>query len=108
MAERDLWLDPDRVHRAAADLARSGTTIGAEWTGLGGEIEAASATQPWGTDDIGAAFERQYRGLEAAVLATWRGVGSRLEQLGGDLADSVEATVATDAASGHRIGRSAT
>lgn len=107
MADREIWLDPERTHRASADLSRAGAAIGAERTGLGAEIEAASATRPWGSDDTGDAFERRYRGLEAAVLTAWSGIGSRVEELGDNVGRSVEATMATDVNSGRRIGRSA-
>lgn len=106
MTEPGLWLDPERAHRAGADLSRAGTAISAQRAGLGGEIAAASAERPWGDDDIGAAFERQYRGFESTVLAAWRGIGSSVEQLGEQVGDSVEASVATDVSSGRRIGQS--
>jgi hypothetical protein len=107
MPEQWLRLDPGRAHQAGADLARAGTAISGQRVGLGGEIAAASAGRPWGTDDIGSAFERQYRGFETTILAAWSGIGSYVEELGDDVVTSVEASVATDAANGHRIGQSA-
>ena len=107
MTDRGLRLDPELAHRAGADLSRAGTAISAQRAGLGDEIAAASADRPWGTDAIGSAFERQYRGFETTILTAWRGIGSYVEELGDDVGTSVEASVATDGASAGRIVRSA-
>jgi hypothetical protein len=72
---------------------------------VGGQIAAASAQRPWGKDDIGAAFEKQYRGFEETLLRAWEGVGRCLEGLGTDVVRSVDANVQTDAASGQRLDR---
>ena len=100
-----LWLDPQRARRGGADLASAGAEVSARRQRVGGEIEAGSAGRPWGRDDIGAAFERSYRGFEQTVLRVWDGVGRHLEGLGADVVRSVDATMRTDAANAGRIDR---
>ncbi|MER7458208.1 hypothetical protein [Micromonospora sp. NPDC126480] len=100
-----LWLDPQRARRGGADLAAAGAEVSARRRRAGGEIAAASAVRPWGRDDIGAAFERGYRGFEQTALRVWEGVGRHLEGLGTDVVRSVDATLRTDAANADRIDR---
>ncbi|WP_206024876.1 hypothetical protein [Micromonospora zingiberis] len=104
MAEQ-LWLDPTRARRAGADLTRVGEAVTGRRDQAGAAIAAASARRPWGRDDIGEAFERQYRGYEELVLRVWAGVGGRLAELGSDVVRSVEANQRTDAASAARFDR---
>lgn len=100
-----------------ADLARPGPgppwrcgpdpgreAVGASRRGVGGEIAAASAQRPWGRDDIGAAFDKQYRGYEETLLRVWEALGRSLEGLGSDVVRSVAATVETDEINGRQLG----
>lgn len=105
MNEEALWLDADRAHRGGKDLALSGGAIRRQRESLGGRIAAASASPPWGRDDIGAQFEKTYRQLESQILEFWRDVGGAVEGLGGNVTRAVNASVRTDVANGHRIGR---
>ncbi|GGL90069.1 MULTISPECIES: hypothetical protein [Micromonospora] len=105
MAEGHLWLDPSRARRGATDLSSAGAAISARRRQTGGRIAAASAKRPWGNDDIGAAFEERYRGIEELVLRAWEGVGRRVEGLGGDAVRSVEANVGTDVGNAARFDR---
>jgi hypothetical protein len=103
VGEEQLWLDPDRARRAATDLWLSGEAVSARRREVGGRIAEASARRPWGRDDIGAAFEKSYRGYEETLLRAWEGLGRSLEGLGADVAASAAATVDTDIASGRAI-----
>ncbi|MFG1762831.1 hypothetical protein ACGFIH_05845 [Micromonospora parva] len=107
MTDGQLWLDPSRARRGGADLALAGEAVTARRAAEGGAVEASSGARPWGRDDIGAAFERNYRGFEQTVLRAWAGVGHRLTELGGDVVRSVDASVQTDAANATRLGRAA-
>ncbi|MEU6020485.1 hypothetical protein ACGFIK_03695 [Micromonospora sp. NPDC048871] len=100
-----LWLDPSRARRGGADLTRAGEAVTGRHTEAGAAISAASARRPWGRDDIGTAFERQYRGYEDMVLRVWAGVGRRLTDLGADVVHSVEANQQTDTANAARFNR---
>ncbi|MGC4780117.1 hypothetical protein ACLQ3A_00505 [Micromonospora zamorensis] len=105
MTDGQLWLDPSRARRGGADLALAGEAVTARRAAEGGAIEAASGARPWGRDDIGAAFERNYRAIEQTVLRAWAGVGHQLTELGGDVVRAVDASVQTDGASASRFGR---
>lgn len=105
MSEDELWLDPGRAQRAGADLALAGKAISTHREGLGADIAAASADRPWGKDDIGSAFEKAYRQFETMILKSWQNVGGYVEGLGAGVVQSVNASVETDAAAGHRIGQ---
>jgi hypothetical protein len=101
----ELWLDPDRARRGGADLHLAGEAVSTSRRQAGGEIAAAGAVRPWGRDDIGAAFEKQYRGYEQTLLRAWELLGRSLEGLGADVVRSVTATVQTDEANGRRLDR---
>ncbi|MEV4724310.1 hypothetical protein [Micromonospora humida] len=103
MGEGHLWLDPDRARRAGADLHLAGASVSTRRAALGGQIAGASASRPWGRDDIGAAFDRSYRAYEETLLRAWAGLGRSLERLGTDVVTSVDANVRTDTASGRRL-----
>lgn len=100
-----LWLDPQRARRGGTDLSLAGEAVTARRREVGGAIAAASASRPWGKDDIGAAFEQKYRGIEELVLRVWEGVGRHLDGLGADVVRSVDANLRTDAASAGRLDR---
>ncbi|KAB1934605.1 hypothetical protein F8271_22900 [Micromonospora sp. ALFpr18c] len=107
MTDGQLWLDPSRARRGGADLALAGDAVTARRAAEGGEIETASGARPWGRDDIGAAFERSYRGFEQTVLRAWTGIGHRLTELGTDVVQAVDASVQTDGSSAARLDRAA-
>ncbi|NES15265.1 MULTISPECIES: hypothetical protein [Micromonospora] len=104
MADGEIWLDPDRARRGGADLSLAGDAVTAARREAGGAIAEASARRPWGRDDIGAAFEKQYRGYEETLLKAWEVLGRSLHGLGADVVRSVTATVETDAANARQLG----
>lgn len=104
VADGQIWLDPDRARRGGADLSLAGDAISASRREIGGAIAEASARRPWGRDDIGAAFEKQYRGYEETLLKAWEVLGRSLQGLGADVVRSVVATVETDEANAHQLG----
>ncbi|WP_434742974.1 hypothetical protein [Micromonospora sp. SH-82] len=105
MADGQVWLDPGRARRGGRDLGLAGAAVTARQRQAGGRIAAASAQRPWGRDDIGAAFERGYRGYEETVLRVWAGLGHRIEGLGDEVLRAVDADLRTDTASGKRLDR---
>ncbi|MEU3452769.1 hypothetical protein ABZ671_04080 [Micromonospora sp. NPDC006766] len=104
VAEGQIWLDPDRAHRGGVDLTLAGEAVSASRREAGGAIAAASAQRPWGRDDIGTAFDKQYRGYEETLLRVWELLGRSLEGLGSDVVRSVAATVETDESRGRQLG----
>ncbi|MFE9688699.1 hypothetical protein [Micromonospora sp. NPDC005806] len=104
MAEGQIWLDPDRASRGGADLAMAGEAISAARSEVGGEVAQASARRPWGRDEIGAAFEKQYRGFEETLLRAWENLGRSIHGLGADVVRSVVATIETDESNARQLG----
>ncbi|RGC69634.1 hypothetical protein C5N14_04330 [Micromonospora sp. MW-13] len=105
MTEGQLWLDPDRARRGGADLSSAGEAVADRRAQVGGRIAAASAARPWGRDDLGAAFDKQYRGFEETLLRAWAGIGRALDNLGEDVVRSVDNEVTTDVRSAGRLDR---
>ncbi|MFU8849669.1 hypothetical protein ACNAW0_01545 [Micromonospora sp. SL1-18] len=100
----EVWLDPDRARRGGDDLTLAGEAVSASRREAGGAIAAASGQRPWGRDDIGAAFDKQYRGYEETLLRAWEVLGRSLEGLGSDVVRSVAATVEADEINGRQLG----
>ncbi|MFI6821680.1 hypothetical protein ACIBJE_12110 [Micromonospora sp. NPDC050187] len=105
MADGRLWLDPERARRGGTDLSLAGRAVRAKRDDLGARIAAGSAQRPWGRDDIGTAFEKTYRGLEATILRAWDGLGRHVEGVGADVVRSVDANVETDTGNAGRLNR---
>jgi hypothetical protein len=104
VAQGQIWLDPDRARRGGADLTLAGEAVSASRREVGGAIAEASAQRPWGRDDIGAAFEKHYRGYEETLLRAWEMLGRSLQGLGADVVRSVAATVETDLTNARQLG----
>jgi len=92
MAEHEPRLDPDLVASAGRDLAAAGTHLTEQRSEAGAEVAALSGARPWGTDDIGEAFERTYRPIEQQVLRAWEKLGGHVTELGDAVAVRVERT----------------
>lgn len=103
MPDGEVSLVPARALAGARDLASSGRQINTLRDIAGGRIAAASAGQPWGKDEAGAAFERSYRGLERETFAAWERLATYLEGLGHAAAQAVDNTLAADGEAGVRV-----
>ncbi len=101
------WLHLDAAEAAAGSqaLRAAGEHLGAQRNGLGGDLEAASAGVPWGTDEYGRSFEKQYRPVEQQVLDAWQQLAAYLEGLGEAAVRSVEDNSAADADAQRRFQR---
>jgi hypothetical protein len=106
MSGQDLWLDPQSAGHSGRDLASSGQAIVAERQTLGAAIRNASSSPPWGNDDIGAAFEKNYRTFETSIMEAWLNVGRYVESLGDGVVQAVAESVTTDSANAQKIMKS--
>ena len=95
MAE-ELWLDADRLADGGRDLASSGKHLTSARFGAGGEVVAMSGQRPWGADEIGQAFEKNYRPIEQQVLLAWEKLGLYVEGLGDAVVETVREATTTD------------
>jgi hypothetical protein len=106
MTGQDLWLDPQSADHSGRDLALSGEAIIAERNMLGAAIRNAGSSPPWGTDDIGAAFEKNYRPFESSIMEAWLSVGRYVESLGAGVVQAVSESVGTDRVNAQKITKS--
>jgi hypothetical protein len=95
MAE-EFWLDPDRVAGGGRDLAAAGKHLTTERFTAGTELASISGQRPWGTDEIGSAFEKNYRPIEQQVLLAWEKLGAYVEGLGDAVSIAVREATGTD------------
>ncbi|MET8150008.1 hypothetical protein ACIBSW_36340 [Actinoplanes sp. NPDC049668] len=105
MPDPDLWLDPDRAASGGRDLAAAGKHLTRQRTGAGADLAGLSAARPWGTDDIGQAFENNYRPIEQQVLEAWEKLGGYVEGLGDAVAEAVREATQTDQNASVRVER---
>jgi hypothetical protein len=92
----ELWLDPDRVAGGGRDLASAGRHLTTQRFGAGAELVATSGGRPWGSDEIGQAFENNYRPIEQQVLLAWEKLGAYVEGLGDAVVQTVQEATETD------------
>ena len=103
MTDGQLYLDPQRTVDGAKDLAATGKTLAGQRSTLGEELRALSGKKPWGTDDIGAAFDKEYGPMEEKVLFAWTQIAAYVEGLGVAAAQSVQLNMQADVSSGERV-----
>jgi hypothetical protein len=103
MTDGQLNLDPQRAMGGARDLAAAGKNLKSLRDSAGGEISASSAKPPWGSDDIGAAFEKTYRKLEQQTLTSWEKLAAYVEGLGYAAAQTVNNNMQADGEAGTRV-----
>lgn len=99
----ELWLEPDPAAAAGRDLAAAGRHLGELRDDAGAEAAELSGARPWGTDDIGQAFERNYRPIEHQVLQAWEKLGGYVEGLGDAVVQAVREAVQTDHTASVRV-----
>jgi hypothetical protein len=100
-----IELDPVRGVHSARRLADSAARITHARNTVGGEIEAAHETKPWGDDELGTAFAATYADAASRVLDAWRQAARRTVQLGEDIETAVDTMVGTDEAAAERIAQ---
>ena len=103
----DDWLYLDAAEAAAGSraLQAAGEQLGAQRNGLGSDLEALTAAVPWGNDEYGRSFEKQYRPVEQQVLDAWQRMAAYVEGLGEAAARSVEDNSAADTDAQRRFQR---
>jgi hypothetical protein len=89
MLDDRLGSDAAQALRGARELRAAGRALAELRRSAGASVAAASAGQPWGCDDVGHAFEQQYRPVERQVLEAWEQLAAYIESLGEAAAQSV-------------------
>ncbi|WP_067509668.1 hypothetical protein [Actinoplanes sp. TFC3] len=101
----DLFLDADRAAAGGHELADAGAALLDLFKSTGAEIAAMSGARPWGNDDIGQAFERNYRPVEAEFLQAWEALSRHVEGLGDAMVKAVREATQTDVHAAVRVQR---
>ena len=105
MADGRLYLDP----AVALDGARNLTAAGQHYRNLldgpGADVAGITGRRPWGSDDIGQAFENNYRPIERQVFQAWDQLARYVQQLGEAATASVADNQQADQESEMRVTR---
>ena len=106
MSEHRLDLDAEEAIAGSRALTAAGEELGAHRHRAGAEIAAATALSPWGRDEYGQSFERQYRPVEEQVLDAWLQLATYVRDLGEAAGQSVHDNLGADADAARRVHRS--
>lgn len=102
----ELHLDALRATVAGRDLAAAGTQLAGLSTGPVAEVTAMSQDQPWGRDDIGAAFQKDYGPLLQKFVESFGKVAGYVEDLGEAAVQSVADNTAADSRASSAVTQS--
>ena len=99
-------LDPVAVAAGGAALFAAGQALGELLADTRTTVISATAAHPWGTDEIGRAFDDGYRPAEQQVLASFEAMVRQVRALGEQVQAVVTELQATDQTAGVRVERS--
>lgn len=102
----ELYLDPQRATEGGRDLSLSGSRLVSLSNGTVADIAAASMDQPWGKDDIGAAFQKSYGPLLLQFTEAFGQIAGYVEALGDAAVKSVEDNQAADSRASDTVYKS--
>ena len=99
--EQETYVQSDRTIDAAGKLAIAGQSLANRFTQLSATIEGLNNGQPWGNDQPGTEFNKNYLegGDEAparTTLTAGKNLVERVSQLGPDVKSAVDGTVEID------------
>ena len=93
-------VNPAATKDGASQLTTVGESLSSKFHRLKGTIDALNAAQPWGDDDPGKEFNKNYLGGDDApaqmTLDAGKNVIDRVAMLGPDVKSSVEGTLELD------------
>jgi len=98
-------LDPAVTGAGAADLTGAGQELINLLGTAGAQIAADTQARPWGSDEIGKAFDQGYRPGEQQFLTALGALGDYLRTLGEQVTAVVAEAEETDRQAGVRVRR---
>jgi hypothetical protein len=104
MSDR-LYLDAKVALDGARDLTGAGRHYLDLLTTTGRGLSDQTHRRPWGSDDIGQAFESNYRPIEQQVFEAWGKLADHVMELGAAVAASMADNQQADEESGMRVTR---
>ena len=102
----ELYLDGPGATAAGRDLTAAGSQLRSLSNGPVAEVAARSQNQPWGRDEIGAAFQKDYGPLLQKFTEAFGRVAGYVEDLGDAAVQSVVDNTAADTRASGAVTRS--
>jgi hypothetical protein len=106
MAGEQLYLDAPRATASGRDLSAAGSQLVGMSNGPVAEIAALSAGQPWGRDEIGAAFQKDYGPMVQKFVEAFGKVAGYVEGIGEAAVQTVADNQAADSRAGSTVATS--
>ena len=106
MSGEQLYLDPERATGGGRAHSAAGKQLVSMDNSTVASIATASQAQPWGRDDIGAAFQQQYGPLLQQFTEAFGQVAGYVESLGDAAVASVADNMGADSRSGETVIKS--
>lgn len=98
-------LDVNAAIGAGRRLHQAGESMAHERAASGARIEQAGRGRPWGDDELGRAFGKDYEDPAGRLLALWRDAAHRTAAMGADVVTAAGGTQDVDQASHARLGQ---
>lgn len=99
----ELYLDPQRAANGGRKLSMAGADMVSINDRAVAEVAAASESKPWGNDDIGAAFQKNYAPLLQQFTEGFGNIARYVEGLGEAAVATVDDNMNADARSGETV-----
>ncbi|MTK04952.1 hypothetical protein [Micromonospora sp. CP22] len=96
---RDTFVKPDAALEGANELGAAGAQLASAWSNVGAAINTLNGGKPWGDDEPGNEFNKNYLGGDQPaqqVLDLLADLVPLVEVLGPTVKGAVEGTVDTD------------
>jgi hypothetical protein len=106
MAGEQLYLDAPKATASGRDLSAAGSQLVGMSNGPVAEIAAVSADQPWGRDDIGAAFQKDYGPMVLKFVEAFGKVAGYVEGIGEAAVQTVTDNEAADSRASATVTKS--
>ncbi|WP_433795222.1 hypothetical protein [Actinoplanes sp. CA-252034] len=106
MAGEQLHLDAPRATASGRDLSAAGSQLVGMSNGHVAEIAAGSAGQPWGRDEIGAAFQKDYGPMVQKFVEAFGKVAGYVEGIGEAAVQTVADNEAADSRAASVVAKS--
>lgn len=103
----DTFVDPDGARDGARQLDAAGAALARGWAEHAAIISTLNAASPWGTDDYGKEFNKNYLEGEAPAADVLEGgqvIVGRVQVLGAIALAALAGTVAVDEAVAESFG----
>ncbi len=100
-------MDPQQVANGIAQWNTAATSMGSEWQSIMGQINAAHAAKPWGSDRGGQQFEQSYLPGPPKTEEGGNGIVEYTQDLGKNLKKAAEDTMTTDNVNAQEVNQSA-